>query len=408
MTDILLNGNPVKRGDLKRPYQGAWTAELDLDADEVPTGEASLVCLGRTFSGTVVAEPTNPAVALSGLSGGWYRCRIVGGAGGLQVGALATPIEPQSFDQGATVQQVLGYILGQAGEVMATDVDADLLARFLMQWSCTSGSCSGALAALVDYLGGGIVWRIRADGRVWLGVPAPAAVDAPDYIVTDIAPETGQAAWDLTTFDLEPDQIIDGLTLRQVVYTWQTDQLRALVTFAPGPVNSLYALFGGWLRRAGLDYLRAIPGRINSQSGSTVEFQPDSSAFPPFRRTAIRLGLPDTEVSILPSGRAVACWEGGTPAAPVLQSFGSSQASKIKIGTSAVAGTLPLVNKAQRDAEQTLDQAIEAAIDAIPTAAAPTEPLAVAIRAALVAIRGAIATYEGTAGQYLTTILEGG
>ena len=130
MTDILLNGNAVKRGDLKLPYQGAWTAELDLDADAVPTGAASLVCHGRTFSGTVVAEPTDPTVALSGLSGGWYRCRVVGGAGGLQVGALAKPIEPQSFDQGATVQQVLNYILGQAGEVMATDISADLLARF--------------------------------------------------------------------------------------------------------------------------------------------------------------------------------------------------------------------------------------------------------------------------------------
>lgn len=343
MTDILLNGNAVKRGDLKLPYQGAWTAELDLDADEVPTGAASLVCLGRTFSGVVVADPSDPTVALSGVSGGWYRCRLVGGSGGLQVGALAKPIQPQSFDQGTTVQQVLNYILEQAGEVMADDINTDLLGRFLMQWSCTAGSCSGALAALVDYLGGGIVWRIRADGRVWLGVPVPAPVDAPDYIVTDIAPETGQASWDLTSFDLETDQIIDGLTLRQVVYTWQTDQLRALVTFAPGPVNSLYALFGSWLRRAGIDYLRAIPGRINSQSGSTVEFQPDSSAFPPYRRTAIRLGLPDTEVKLVPNARAVACWEGGTPAAPVLQSFGSSLADKIKFAASA--GPVPVARE---------------------------------------------------------------
>lgn len=334
MTDILLNDSAVKRGDLKLPYQGAWTAELDLDADEVPTGAVSLVCLGRTFSGSVVADPSNPTIALSGQSGGWYRCRIVGGAGGLQVGALAKPIEPQSFDQGATVQQVLNVILGYANESIAEDINQDLLSRFLTQWSITAGSCSGALAALVEYLGGGIVWRVRPDGLTWLGVPAPAAVDAPDYIVTDIAPETRQAAWDLTTFDLEPDQIIDGLTLRQVIYTWQTDRLRALVTFAPGPVNSLYALFGCWLRRSGLDFLRAIPGRINSQSGGTVEFQPDSSAFPPYRRTAIRLGLPDTEVDILPNGRAVACWEGGTPAAPVLQSFGSSQASKIKLAAS--------------------------------------------------------------------------
>lgn len=70
MTDIVLNGNAVKRGDLKLPYQGAWTAELDLDADEVPTGSVELDCLGRTFSGTVVADPADPTIALSGQSGG--------------------------------------------------------------------------------------------------------------------------------------------------------------------------------------------------------------------------------------------------------------------------------------------------------------------------------------------------
>lgn len=335
MSDVEVDGNEVLRGDLKQPYQGAWTAELDLNADATPSGIVSLVFLGRTFSGAVVADPADSTKLLSGDSGGWFRCRIVGGAGGLQAGALAKPIQPQSFDQGATVEQVLTAILGAAGERQAADIEPQLLARFLTQWSITAGSCVGALGAIVDYVGGGAVWRIRADGLVWIGAPVPVAVEPPEYIITDISPETGQATWDLNAVTVDPDQIIDSLTIRQVVYTWQPSQLRALVTFAPGPVNALYQLFGSWLRRAGLEYFRATPGRINNQNGGTVELQPDDSRLPPLRRVAVRLGLPDTEVALVPGARAVSTWEGATPAAPVLQSFGVSQATKIKFAASA-------------------------------------------------------------------------
>lgn len=336
MSDVTLNGNESLRGDLKEPYQGAWTSELELNADAEPTGAVQLVLMGRTFNGTVVSSPSDPTLALSGDSGGWYRARIVGGAGGLQSGELARPIAPRSFDQGATVQQVLAEILTAAGETQAADIAPDLLNRFLTQWSYTDGSCAGALGALVDYLGGGIVWRVRADGLFWMGVPAPVAVEnPPDYISVDITPETGQAVWDLNTASVDPDQIIDGLTVRQVVYSWTGGTLRALVTFAPGPVNALYQLFGAWLRRAGLDYFRATPGRINSQSGGTVELQPDDSRFAPLRRVGVRLGLPDTEVALVAGARAVATWEGATAAAPVLQSFGKSTVTKMKFAASA-------------------------------------------------------------------------
>lgn len=409
MSDVTLNGNEALRGDLKAPYQGAWTAEVELNADTVQVSAAQLVLMGRTFSGTVVASPSDPTLALSGDSGGWYRCRIVGGAGGLQAGDLAKPIAPRSFDQGATVQQVLAEIMTAAGETQAADIAPNLLNRFLTQWSYTAGCCAGAIGALVDYLGGGIVWRVRADGLFWMGVPAPAASEnPPDYISVDITPETGQAVWDLNAASVDPDQIIDGLTVRQVVYSWTAGTLRALVTFAPGPVNALYQLFGAWLRRAGLDYFRATPGRINSQSGGTVELQPDDSRFAPLRRVGVRLGLPDTEVALVAGARAVATWEGAAAVAPVLQSFGASQATKIKVGKSAPLGTKPLVNKSQRDAESTMDTAITTALDAIPTAAAPTEPLAVAIRTALVAVSTAIKEYDGKAADFLTTILEGG
>lgn len=411
MSDVTLNGNAVIRGDLKLPYSGAFTAELDLNADAAPAGLVSLQFLGRTFLGTVVADPTDGSLALSGDSGGYYRCRVVGGAGGLQ-----KPIEPQEWPQGAVVSQILSAILSAGGESQAADINPSLLAQVLPQWSVPSGTAGGALAALVEYLAvgqPGLVWRIRGDGLVWLGVPAPQQVSPPDYLVSDIAPESGQASWDLNTTSVDVDQVIDGLPLRQVVYTWEPDRLRAVVTFAPGPANALYSLFGQWMKRVGLDFFRNVPGRINSQSGVTVEFQADDSRYAPMRRVGVRLGLPDTSVNIVSGARAEVAWEGASPTGPVLQSFGDSKATKIKVGASAAAGTKPLVNKAQRDAEQVLDGFVKAAWTAISTAPpATTFPTAISLLTLIQAQATILATkygdYEGAASSFLTTILEGG
>jgi len=329
MSDATLNGQPVIRADHKQPYAGAWTAEIELDADSRPLGAALLVLLGRTWQGTVIADLSDSALALSGDSGGWFRCRIVGGAGGLQ-----KPVTPTEWSQGALVQTVLTYILGAGGEVQAATISTDLLGKVLPQWSISTSTVGEALSAFAETLG--IIWRVLDDGTIWLGTPSPQPVTAPDYILTDINPEMGAAEMDLNDSSLAVDQIIDGLTIRQVIYSWTPDKMRALVTYSPGPVNSLFRLFGMWLARVKLDNFRAVPGRINSQnSDQTVQFQPDDSRYSPLRRVAIRTGLPDTEITIGANSRAVAAWEGASPTAPVLVNFGTSTATKIKLAASA-------------------------------------------------------------------------
>lgn len=415
MSDVSLNGLPVLRGDLKLPYSGAWTAELELDADSRPTGSVTLDLLGRTFSGTVVADPADADLALSGDAGGFYRARIVGGAGG-----LGKPLEPQEWSQGAVVQQVLTAILSAGGESQAADIDPALLARVLPQWSFVQSTIGEALSALCAYLG--VVWRIRRDGLVWVGTPSPAPTPAPDYIATEIDPEAGQAVWDLNEATVGPDQIIDGITLRQVAYRFDAGSLRALVTFAPGAVTALYTLFALWLRRVNLDYFRAVPGRIAAQDGTTVQFQPDDSRYSPLRRVAIRLGLPDTTVQIAPGARAVAAWEGAVPAAPVLASFGTSTASKIKVGVSAT--TQPtLRGTSYRNAQAAMNgslatELVVAAVnlaaagsDASLVAAAPNAAAALVSAATALGNLGAakaINDFEAKSAQFLTTIFEAG
>ena len=328
MSDTTINGYPVYRADHKQPYYGAWTAEVEHDANERVTGSATLTLLDRTWVGTVVADPDDSTLALSGDSGGFFRCRIVGGAGGLQ-----KQVEPTEWAQGALVQTVLTAILSAGGEVQSATIDPSLLTKVLPQWSIVQGTVDAALAALCDSVG--VIWRTLDDGSIWIGTPNPQPVTAPDYIFTELDPEMGMVELDLNEASIQVDQIIDGLTVKQVIYTWGNSSLRALVTIAPGPVNSLFTLFSKWMSRMKIDNFRQTPGRINSQNiDKTVQFQPDDSRFSPLRRVALRLGLPDTEVTVNASSRAVVGWENASPTAPFLVNFGDSTASSIKLAAS--------------------------------------------------------------------------
>jgi len=352
-SDVTVNGIAALRGDICEPFRGPWLAEVELlseGVDQPLVGSVVLQILGEEFRGAIVADPTDSEKRMSGVSGGFVMARIVAGAGGLE-----TPLAPFEWSQGAVVQQVLTNILGAGGEIQSPEIAPDILARALPQWSYVQGTVRSALDSLCEYLG--VTWRIRRDGLVWIGVPEPTPAPAPDYIIIDAAPETATVGWSLNEMSVQVDDIIDGLTIRKLLWVFDSDSLRAVVTYAPGPAAALFELITIWSKRMSLDYLRAVPGRISTQNGDgTVQLQPDDSRVSPLKRVGIRLGLPDSEIQVNPSSRAVATWENGAPAGPVLQSFGQSTATKIRIGVSqnpqpTILGTLFRTKQAQMDSD---------------------------------------------------------
>lgn len=352
-SDVTVNSIAALRGDICEPFRGPWLAEVELlseGVDQPLVGAVVLQILGQEFRGAIVADPTDSEKRMSGDSGGFVMARIVAGAGGLE-----TPLDAFEWSQGAVVQQVLTAILGAGGETQSPDIAPDILARVLPQWSYMQGTVRSALDSLCEYLG--VTWRIRRDGLVWLGVPAPAPVTPPDYIIIDAAPETATVGWSLNEMSVHVDDVIDGLTIRKLLWVFESGSLRAVVTYAPGPAAALFELITIWSKRMSLDFLRAVPGRIATQNGdNTVQLQPDDSRFSPMKRVGIRLGLPDSAIQVNASSRAVATWENGAPAGPVLQSFGQSTATKIRVGVSqnpqpTILGTIFRSKQAQMNAD---------------------------------------------------------
>jgi hypothetical protein len=118
----------------------------------------------------------------------------------------------------------------------------------------------------------------------------------------------------------------------------------------------------------------------------------------------------------------VAAWEGAVPAAPVLASFGTSVASKVKVGVSAT--TQPtLRGTSYRNAQAAMNgslatELVVAAVnlaaagsDAALVAAAPNAAAALVSAATALGNLGAakaINDFEAKASQFLTTIFEAG
>src|SRR5262249_31382909 len=149
------------------------------------------------FAMSVVKEPdggqVQPLVTsmagsgeeLSGDSGGYQRCELIAGAGG-----LSNPLLPDGIAQGAVIFDFLHKILAGTGQTLSVNIIPSLLSSVRPQWSWSAGSVRDALSALAQHLG--LIWRVWDDGLVWLGAPNPQPVTAPDYIGTDLAPEAAQ------------------------------------------------------------------------------------------------------------------------------------------------------------------------------------------------------------------------
>ncbi len=183
MAAILVNG--TRRASSLRvllPRVGVWTADLVVDdADGLAGRVAVTVDGGLALSGTVLR---------SGVGAEVTSARLVGGAGGLRRTIASVP------HRNALLSDVLAAALADAGETAATDL-GDLSAAFA-HWIRRASPAAQVVADVAR--AGGLVWRVRADGTVWVG-----AESWPAYAPADVE----LVAWD----DRSGSLVLSGSTL---------------------------------------------------------------------------------------------------------------------------------------------------------------------------------------------------
>jgi hypothetical protein len=326
MAEITVNGLRATLCAINLPRFGAWTADVDLDSAEAVTGAVTLEVDDASWSG---------AVARGGLVNGSWHGRLVGGAGGLSsaLGALA--------QRGSTLGTVLADALREAGETIATDAaDLDAVAPLWHRIACAASIAVGDVARAAGY-----VWRVRSDGRVWLGADTWAVYTPAGAVdVVEEYPAAGRYVLAGDTLDIVP-----GVTLTLPRLTVQVGhvehratprELRTIITAegATGLGPALDAVLRRALRR--VDYLAHYPARVVSQSASgLLDLVPDDPRVPPCSGVPIRYGLPGV-VATVPAGERVALtYEGGDPSKPVAALWTAGTVTRVTInsGSSRVA-----------------------------------------------------------------------
>lgn len=156
-TSFRLSGAGITSARVTMPLRGPWVAEVET-GEPVPLGSSVTLALPwPELAGTVVPGQ-------GGTSFERQSVRVIGGAG-----KLGVVLKAQHYYQ-ASVRQIALGTLQAAGEQLAPDSDAAVLALRLGHWMRASGTAGTALAALAARFG--IEWRVLPSGSVQLAAPA--------------------------------------------------------------------------------------------------------------------------------------------------------------------------------------------------------------------------------------------
>lgn len=213
--------------DLILPLVGTPTYFIELDSDVAPAGAVEIVfATGPIFRGTV---------ARADIFEGRVRLVAVGGAGGLsaepELRAMVTAAGYAGTPFVASGELLIGDILDASGEALSGDA-VDLVASLsLPRWQRVAGLARHALGALARAWG--VSWRVRADGRLWLGEETWPAVDTSNVIEQGIDGADGaiDIAIDVDRPDIQPGVTLAGRRVYEVSYRLDGHGLRARLRY---------------------------------------------------------------------------------------------------------------------------------------------------------------------------------
>ena len=149
----------------------------------------------------------------SGVYEGVQHVRLVGGEGGLAMGAETPP----RYYQGAPRKLIIGDLLSSAGErlsPLSTGLDT-VLAR----WVVMGGPARDALLSLLD----GVSWRVLPDGTVWTGDETWPAAPNVRYDTIDRRYNDG-----MSVLGVERPWLLPGMTLNEGRVSFVTHRIDAV------------------------------------------------------------------------------------------------------------------------------------------------------------------------------------
>jgi hypothetical protein len=219
---ISLNTLDVIHLQVAFPRHGAWRGLAFVDAADA-----------ADLTGALTLDVGDGQLTLTGRSGAvgaWQdavRVELIGGRG-----ALATIARARHYDQ-PTVQRIASDLLGDAGETLSSTSEAALLALTLPRWTTLAQPVGAALDLLVEGGRAGDVWRVLADGDVYLGAETwPDAAQEGDLLLDDPQERRALVGVDVPLL-LPGTTYADGRQISRVAWEVTGDGARCMLWFEP-------------------------------------------------------------------------------------------------------------------------------------------------------------------------------
>lgn len=218
MGALLIADRPVFEARLTLPLVGVWHADLIVDDAEDITGSQTLnTGGGASWKGTA-RRP--------GAYAGTSRLRLVGGAGGMNTDAKA-----QGY-QNPSVRQVLNDLLGAGGESLASDSSADVLNPTMTAWATLVRPIGIQIKALLETVAAeGVVFQMKADGTLFVGVPAFSDSTLTEFEIVHEDPQAGRLEIASPFPDLLPGTVLEGRRISYVEHTITGTKTRTVALY---------------------------------------------------------------------------------------------------------------------------------------------------------------------------------
>ncbi len=224
MSYATINGYAVLQARLQLPRTGNWVADVVVDAataSQVGPGQGAVLSLdagGLTFTGTVLRSAAYVEQVV---------LRLLGGSGNL--GLDLTP----KFYTSTPVEQVFLDMLADASESASGQSDRSALGVNLPFWVTGKQAVSSGLSNLAVAAGPECVWRVLADGSVFLGVDGYPASALTDYDLIDYFPQENSQVIAAELPDVFPGESFAGKNVSSVEHYVDKDKNRATLWFEP-------------------------------------------------------------------------------------------------------------------------------------------------------------------------------
>lgn len=299
----------ITGGSLRLPRQGAWTAALevsiDLDTQDLPSGECTIELDAETFSGFIL-----DASEYGGTSTAW----IVGGAGGL----TRTVLGPRPYVPGPqlpTAAIVAAEAILGAGEAADDSALVAIAGLTVDRWHRAGGfPASKALERITERFD--LVWRIQANGMVWIGVDAFEDATPKDTPVEDDDGISRILIAAVPAATLRPGTTVFERRIEEVIYSFGDSAIRAELRYqGSSPEGTLRQNVENALPPA--VFAQAHGATVRRQNGDyTIDLDCDDDRIGPITSVPLRVGLRGARVLVQDGDRVRLFFESGDESKP--------------------------------------------------------------------------------------------